>query len=547
VPKLSKIFFALTRREKAAFAGAVSVGILALAALGIVFIQTSTKIVPSKGGEYTEGMVGQPTHVNPVLASSETDRALVHLLFASVDEIAEKIESSNAGKTWKVRLKEGLAWSDGHKLTSDDVIFTIQKIQDPETQSPLFASWQGVSAQRLSELEIQFNLVGAYPFFGENLQNLFAIPKHLFADTPAANWKLSAYDLKPVSSGPYIYETSQQQSNGFIGLYRLRANPKFAGEAPLIETFQFKFFPRLEDLLKSFNTGLVDGFGTFDPGLLEKMNRPYATHSYRLPSYYAAFFNQTQNPALKDAVVRSALIGAIDRQELVDRALEGKALPVDNPISPVLVAEDATTTPSLDQIAAALDAAGWKQGEDGIRAKTQGKTPPVVLQFTLTLPKIPFLSSTANYLVERWQKLGAKVELVEKEPEELMSGAIKNRDYQVLLFGNVLNPPADLYSFWHSNQRFYPGLNLALYSSKQADALIESVRREPDADKRRAALGKIRETIIADAPAVFLYSPDYLYLSSKDLKGVNPDFITEAADRYRQVAQWHLRTTRALK
>ena len=47
-------------------------------------------------------------------------------------------------RTWTVRLKDGLVWQDGQKLTADDVIFTVRSIQNKDADSPLYASWQGV-------------------------------------------------------------------------------------------------------------------------------------------------------------------------------------------------------------------------------------------------------------------------------------------------------------------------------------------------------------------------------------------------------------------
>ena len=122
-----------------------------------------------------------------------------------------------------MRLKEGLTWQDGQQLTSDDVVFTVQSIQDPDAHSPLYQSWQGVTATRVSELEVQFTLTNPYAFFGDNLKNLYIVPKHLYADTPPGNWHLSDYNLKPVGSGPYQFLSYNKNSDGFISSYSLQA------------------------------------------------------------------------------------------------------------------------------------------------------------------------------------------------------------------------------------------------------------------------------------------------------------------------------------
>lgn len=536
-----KIFLAWSPRERFAFWIAVGTLFVSSAALAAAAIQKSTTIVPAKGGEYVEGIAGQPIYLNPVLASSETDKIMVRLLFANLAELSDKIEIQESGKTWKVRLKENLRWSDGAQLTSDDIVFTVEKIQDPETQSPLFPSWQGISVSRLSELEVQFNLVSPYSFFQRNLESLYILPKHIFADTPPANWRLSEYNLKPVGSGPYKYESHSVLPSGFIRNYTLSENPAYIRGSPLIQEYEVRFFFKTEEVLKAFNAGEIDGFAGLEPETAAQISRSYQTLAFELPGYYAVFWNQSQNLAFKDAAVRKALSQAIDREELVRKIFGGRARAIWSPAATVV-----PETASPENIATLLDKAGWKTGENGIREKAvrNGK---IALEFTLTLPDVPFLVKTAEELKTGWEKIGARVNLLPLKTQDLAAGPVKNREYQALLFGNILNPPGDLYAFWHSNERFYPGLNLALWSNSRADHLMEAIRREFDPAGRDAKLAELDGLIQSDYPAAFLYSPNYEMIATKDLRGVATGLVAEPADRFRNVNQWHLKTARALK
>jgi len=543
VNTLRKIFSAFTKRERLTFYVANGLLLVALIGLGAIIVNRTTTVVPARGGTYTEGVVGQPTYVNPILASTEVDKNLVRLLFASVPDLADKIEADATGRVWKIRLKENLRWSDNQKLTADDVVFTVQMIQDPETHSPLFASWQGVTVSRLSEIEVQFNLVAPYAFFDGNLKELYIAPKHLFADTPPANWHLSDYNLKPVASGPYLFDTYERQPSGVVSEFRMSINPTYVGPKPLIETFSFRFFPKMDDLIAAFNDGSVNGLADFNPESVEKISRPFQIWSFDVPSYYAVFLNQGQHLAFKDAAVREALNMAVDRAALVQDVFAGRATAVSDPVLPNV---SSATGANIDAANQLLDQNGWQAGPDGIRAKTIKDT-IIRLDFTLAVPRIPFVVKTAQMLADQWKKIGANVTVSAADPDTLADTTIKNRDYQAILFGNFLNPPSDLYAFWHSNERFYPGLNLALYNNKQADTLIESIRNELDPAARANDLTQLRALIVNDAPAVFLYSPNYLYITSRDLKGVETGVLSEPADRYRSVAEWHLKTTRALK
>ncbi|MFH0890892.1 MAG: ABC transporter substrate-binding protein, partial [Candidatus Liptonbacteria bacterium] len=375
--------------------------------LGIsaLFIYRITTVVPSRGGEYMEGMVSQPSFVNPVLASTEADKLLVRLLFSNIPDVAEKVEVDKGGRVWQVTLKENVLWSDDYKLTSDDIVFTVEKIQDPQAQSPFFHSWQGVAVNRLSELKVQFNLVSPYPFFEENLRGLYILPKHIFADTPPANWKLSKYNLEPIGSGPYRFLSYAKQPSGFITHFRMIAQNGRV-ESPLIEKFDLRFFPHPEEMIEEFNAGKIDGLTTMDGELYAKATRPHQLFSYYLPSYYAVFFNQSQNIALQDGAVRKALTEAVDPAALAEKIFSGRANSAYSPVSELPLSPSRPNI-SLAETISKLEQAGWVKNSEGIREKSdRSGNLPLVLR--LTVPDVPFLIKTAGELKESWVALGAR-------------------------------------------------------------------------------------------------------------------------------------------
>ncbi len=492
--------------------------------------------------------MGEPVYINPVTASTEIDKVLVRLLFSRISQLADKIELAEDGRTWKVRLKENLRWQDGEKLTSDDVIFTIEKIQDPQTSSPLSVSWQGVAAERLSELELQLSLITPYAFFSDTLENLYVLPKHLFADAPPANWRLSDYNLKPVGNGPYKFAGYEKRPDGFIYLYKLEAWDKYFGNTPHIQNFNFRFFSQKTDLIKNFNSGQIDGITGLETEDLIQIKRPYEEIPFYLPGYYAVFLNQSKSLPLKDVAVREALGFAISRENLVNEALGGRGEKVFGPIPPKTkyfdpAIESATSSPDL--ASSTLEAAGWKMDTDGVRKKTV-KSTKIPLELNLVVPQVDFLVKTADFLKESWETVGFKINLNTLSLENADT-AKNNRDYEMLLFGNVLGRGLNLFAFWHSSQRFYPFENLSLYNNKKADSLIESIQREMDSDKRKAEFSQLQNVIVSDYPAIFLYSPYYTHVASKNLRGVEEKLIAEPADIFADATSWYLKTARVLK
>jgi len=542
--RIKKIWSALGKKEQRALVAAVVLGVISLGTLTATKISDSTVVVPARGGTYVEGVVGQPVGINPVTAATETDKTLVRLIFSSLSDVAEKIESlpEREGRIWRIRLKEGVLWHNGEKLTSDDVIFTVRRIQESAELSPLFSNFQGVAAERLSELELQFITSRPYAFFESTLKNLFIAPKYIFGNIPLANWRLSEFNLEPIGSGPFVFASMEKDKNGFIRSYRLKANERHVKSPPLISNFIVRFFTKTEEAVESFNDGEADGVAGVGAEDIAKTKRPHELISLPFLNYYAIFLNQSKNTVLKDASVREALSLAIDKKHLVEVVLGDYGHPVDGPL--FITREKAGGTESASEL---LDRAGWTVREDGVREKTENKK-TTELVISLTVPQVPFLVKTAGILESSWKAAGIKVETSIQSPKEVTETIIKNRDYEMLLFGNVLNQSKDLFSFWHSSERFHPGLNLAIYSSKKADAEIEGSRQNFSAEERERLLEEAQKTILADSPAIFLYRPDYLYLTGKNLKGLSAkEEISSPGDRFRNVEKWYLETTRVWK
>jgi peptide/nickel transport system substrate-binding protein len=548
---LKKIFAALTKKERITFVLAFAGAVVSFAVVvGFVIAQT-TRAVPAAGGEYTEGMLGQPEYINPVIASSQTDLDLVKMVYSNLSDISDSITPSADLKTWDVRLKQGLTWQDGEQLTSDDVVFTVNSIQNPDANSPLYQSWQGVTVSRMSELEVQFTLTNPYAFFGDTLNNLYILPKHLFAETPPGNWHLSDYNLKPVGSGPYQFVSYNKNSDGFISSYQLAAWNGTIEAHPLIQNFNFDFFSDENALVQSFNNGTIDGFGNVSPTDIAKITRPDNAFAWPTSAYYAVFFNQSVNLGLQDPAVRQALSVALDRNALVAAALGGNGTPEYGPVPQSAANYNASVSSSTSSVALAenlLDNAGWTVSSSSpFRAKTiKGVTVPLVVN--LTVPQIDFLTNTADYLQNAWQAIGVQVNITPDSSNDIVNNLIPARNYESLLFGNVLGSSADLYSFWDSSQDFAPGLNLSLYNNPTVNLLIERARQNANAASSSQELAAAQADIVGSYPAIFLYSPDYVYVTNKNVQGISTTaLLTDPSDRFRQIESWYLNTARVLK
>lgn len=510
----------------------------------------ATEEVPAKGGSFTEGIVGQPTFINPLLSSgSDADASAIELLFPSMDDIVESYATSTDRKIVSITLKKNLVWDDNAPLTADDIVFTVETMQDLLVRSPQAGSWQGVIAEKTNDNEVRFTLREPYAFFDGVMRTLKIVPQHIFGAIPTANLRLSQYNLEPVGAGPWMFRNMVTERNGFITELNLVANPRYSGPQPLITDFSLHFYPNKEAAMDAFNTRAIDGLGGIEAMDATALISLHQLISISLPRYYAVFFNPNTHPALKEKSVRMALAEAIDRKKITHDAFNDYAATSDGPITPhitgynaVLYASNGNETADAKQI---LESAGWLVNpEDGIRYKTVGKD-RMKLEFTALVPDLPFLTRTMEIVKQEWAAIGAKVTLTPMSAEDMQKGPLKTRNYEMAVFGNILKGNPDVFAFWHSSQKFYPGLNIAMYNNKEVDAILEKIQKieQPDTEQ----LKKLQAIIKSDAPAAFLINPNYLYAVPVSLRGQDTENAITPADRLANAAKWYMRTKRQFK
>jgi ABC-type transport system substrate-binding protein len=168
------------------------------------------------------------------------------------------------------------------------------------------------------------------------------------------------------------------------------------------------------------------------------------------------------------------------------------------------------------------------------------------LQFTLVTVNQPQLIAVANILKTYWQAVGVTVGINAVSVTDIKP-IIKNRSYDALLYGEALGAEPDLYPFWHSSQKIDPGLNLSSYENKDADKLLKDARETLDTAVKQQKLEQLQNTILADAPALFLYNPDYMYWVSQNIHNINTNKIIDPAKRFSNIANWFINTKRIWK
>ena len=382
------------------------------------------------------------------------------------------------------------------------------------------------------------------------------MPKHLWAGISAQNFALAQYNVQPIGSGPYKFNKINKNDNGEIESIELIINENFylhfegSPKGPFIENIIFKFFNNQIELIDAYKRRQIDGL-SFVSGINQlNIVNDLNIYEINIPAYYAVFFNQTKSKALADKTVRLALSYATNKEEIINKILSDKGIRVDSPLLPGWFGYTQETSIyefAIEHAQNILESEEWKDlNDDGIREKTINNE-EVKLEINILTTDWPELKQTAELLKEQWEKIGTKVNLEILDAVTVQQDHIKTREYEALLFGEVLNADPDPFAFWHSSQRKDPGLNLAVYANDEIDKLLEEARQSIDQENRKEKYMEFQKLLIEDAPAVFLYSPTYIYPVNKKVKGISIEKFSQPSHRFSQIENWFIKTNRIWK
>lgn len=518
-----------------------------------------TNEIPDYGGKYQEGMVGQPLYINPILSSGNpADSDLVRLIYSGLlqydkdgkitNDLAEDWKVSDDGKEYTLFLKRDLTWHDGEPILADDVIFTFEVVQNPAYRSPLRQKWPaGVKVEKIDDYSIKIILQEPSLGFVDNL-TMGILPRHIWDQVSPDRFPHSTYNLEPIGSGPYRYGSMQKSSEGDILSYTMKAFTKHNSGAPYIKEFTIFYYNSEEAMIDGYKQKEIQGMREVSKTgreLLGTAKDSLIDHEFSLPQYYAVFFNQTKSKPLSYDEVRQALALATDRNAVIQSAMQGKGVPVQTPFLPGDGAyrdDILQKSPNVAEAENILETAGWVKGNDGVRVRNGDR-----LEFTLMTADWEEFVPAAETLKGQWEAIGARVNISVLDTYDLSQNHIRPREYEALLYVQAPDSGPNLFSYWHSSQRDGAGLNLALFSNKTMDEVLEKAKVAINHEQLDELNRQFQNIFFEKNPGIYLFSPIRLYPVDKKIRGIEPQMVIEYSDRLGSVEKWYINTKREWK
>lgn len=435
--------------------------------------------------------------------------------------------------TWRFALRPGARWHDGRPVTADDVVFSFEAYADTALGAMAGSALDGVRARAVDSatVEVRFARPGTEQLY-DATWHVRILPRHVWGDVPPDAWAADTSLARLVGSGPYRVASWQRGQSLTLDADTARA------ALPEVRRLVWRFTADPDaalNLVLSHEADLLETVGGDDAAA-----RIVADTSLRLVHYPAAVFGflgfrltegtGTAHPVLGDRAVRQALTLATDRAGLA-RALvgEGAMVPA-GPMSRLLwIAGEGASAPAFDTAAAAaqLERAGWRHAGEWRAKAGRPLSLDILVPSTSTVRR-----RYAEALQAAWRPLGVEVSVTAVDfpvfQERLAKG---NFDSYI---GAYLDEPSPrgLVDQW--TRRGIGALNHGRYASVAFDESVDSALAAPDLATARRLWRTALDTLAADAPAIFLYTPQQHAAVSRRIGGVeiNPFSWLEGVEKW---------------
>ena len=524
---------------------------LLIAGLGIQYSwnsQGSKKDGAKSGGVYVEGVIGNISTLNPLLAASEPEQAVSRLLFSSLynydvtgalhTDLAESMTVKD-DKVYTIKLRNAV-WHDGKKLTAEDVVYTINLIKNPQVRSPLRVNWLDISARAIDDSTVEFMLPAVYAGFSHAL-TFPVIPKHILQSVSPSSMREADFSSNPVGSGPFAVKRVQtSESTSSTDVVRMEPNTKYYGAVSTLSRLELRAYGNESLLVKAVNSGEVSAASGLSLSAADNIkSKQYSTKHWLLnKGVYLLMNNRSQT--LQDARVRQALRYATDTSSIPATVGDDVAR-LDTPILQSQIAQKLPAAPdySLDKAKALLKEAGWTYNQGQWKGK-DGR--PLAVAVTTSSGRDEY-KKIVDALKQQWSKLGVDVQLREIDTNSTTTSFVQSvlqpRDYDALLYELELGADPDVFAYWHSSQASASGYNFANYSNRTVDNDLVGGRSRTNSALRAAKYIQFVNQWLNDAPAIGLYQSVGSYVLNNGASIVEPrGSLNTMNDRYADVTTW---------
>jgi peptide/nickel transport system substrate-binding protein len=520
------------------------------------------------GGRLVVAQRAEAKTLNPVMVLDQPSREVVRRLHGDLIHInrnTQKTEPALAkswtmspdGKSFTVKLRRGVKFSDGHAFTADDVVFSFEVYEDEKVDSPqrdlLIVGGKPLAVTKVDASTVKFTFTQPYSAGDRLFDSIAMLPRHLLqADYKAGKlaqaWSLNTPPEKMAGLGPFRVKTYTPGQ----GL-RLERNPYYwkkdsAGKLlPYVEELTFITVPSEDAQVLRFQNGETDIISRVNAenfALLGKQQGKGFTMYDAGPSLEYNFLVFNQNSDVKSAEItrkqqwfrevrfRQAVSSAIDRQGIVRLVFLNRAVPIWEHVSPGNKLWFNASLPrparNVNHAKELLQQAGFKWGSDGTLMDSSGQA----VTFSILAPSNNAQrSAMATIIQEDLKQLGMKVNVVPMDFRAYVDRITKTHDYEAAVMGlgpGDSDPTAEMNVWmssgsthvWNPNEK-----TPATPWEAEMDKLLQEQLVTLDYAKRKQLMDRLQQIEYEQMPVICLVSPYVLVGAKSSLGNFRPAIL----------------------
>ncbi len=576
-------------RTDTAVVGALVVSLAVIAGLvGIPALQARSAspepTSPSSGyaetRAYREGIVGHPTSVSPLTARTQADRDLVALIFSGlvrngpdgtiVPDLAERWSVDADGLVWTFDLRPDARWHDGEPVTADDVVYTIQTLQDSAYTGPGATSWSEVEVHAVSPTRVTFTLTHPLGGFLQAATQPIA-PSHLLGEVPVSLLPDHPFGQQPVGSGPFALESMDADHARLVPAVTLddtgedvadpsaaptdsltTASPTLRPQRPIpyLSAIEFEFFDDADALAAAYRDGDLDAASGLSPAMAAELASTAGSRLLRYPgsTLTSVILNlRPDHPEFRDPMVRTALLEAIDRSGLIDTVYASGAVVAPGPIPPSSPLFDPAAAPAVDYSIAdaikALKKADWTKKDDGWYLP--GAKDPLTIEVLSPEEDANAAAfGVAEKVVAAWRGIGLGATHVALPPSEFVTDRLAAAKFSAAVTDVAIGLDPDLYPLLASSQTRTGGSNIAGVQDPALDTLLEAARAPGTPADRYNAYSALQKQLGKGRYLLPIAFQDEVAVVRDSVTGPVARQVSGPEDRFWDVLTWRLAADR---
>lgn len=550
-------------------------------------VRPTPSLEPSTEPGIRIGVMSRPSSINPLTARTQADRDLVALIFSGMvrlgpgdtirGDLAERWKVENDGGRYTFTIRADARWHDGVPVTADDVVFTIELMQDPAYNGPRAGSWSDVTVTKVSDRVVQFDL--ATPLGGFLLaMRQPLLPMHLLRFVPVDQLADSPFSTAPIGSGWYRLVAWDPVGARLEPVVRPSPSPSppaspsgvpapsgsvapspapsgsAAPSAPAPSAapvarrppLELRFFGSPVSMTESYRAGDLDIVTGLPASAAAALAETEGSRLIRYPraTVTAIALNlRPSYPAVRDAAVRRALLRIIDRPTMIEDIMSGVAVRADGLIPPTSWAfskpDNRAIVHDRNGAAAELQAAGWRK-EDG-RWYADGADEPFEIELiSPDAESNSLVLAAAQEVARQWTSFGIPTTVLPLSPSVFVGDRLRRARFEAAAVDINVGLDPDIYPLLGSRQAGIGGSNISGFQDLELDEKLAAARRPGDDAERAKAYADLQAYLSTAQVMLPLYWRDEPIVLSDRVTGPAKHLLGDPSDRFWDVLDWRL-------